>query len=56
MYLIDLCPTFENNKWVIREQLITEFDEVGEVVEEYRFNTEVEADAFIDGWVAKNGK
>jgi hypothetical protein len=55
IYQIDLVPQFEDGKWVVRESVLEEDgDEVGEVVEEYRFEKESDADDFIDRWMAEN--
>ncbi len=55
IYQFDLVPQFENGKWVVRESVLREDgDEIGEVIEEYRFETEREADDFIDRWMAEN--
>jgi hypothetical protein len=55
IYQIDLVPQFEDGKWVVRESVLEEDgDEVGEVIEEYHFKTEREADDFIDRWMADN--
>jgi hypothetical protein len=54
MYQIDLIPQLENGLWVVREELLTDDEDNGELVEEYRFKTEAEADAFIDRWMKDN--
>lgn len=55
IYQIDLVPQFENGKWVVRESILREDeDEIGEVIEEYHFQTESDADDFIDKWMAEN--
>jgi hypothetical protein len=55
IYQIDLVPQFENGKWVVRESILRDDDEeIGEVIEEFRFETESAADDFIDNWMAEN--
>lgn len=51
-YQIDLIPSFESGKYVVREEVCTDNDK-WELNEEYHFDTKAEADAFIDRWIAK---
>lgn len=47
--LLDLCPEFNNEsqKWDIQAT-----DERGNTLEVYSFDTEKQADDFVDEWVA----
>jgi hypothetical protein len=49
--LIDLCPEFndETLKWDVRET-----DEKDNTLEVYSFDTEEEAENFVDKWIEKH--
>ncbi len=51
--LLDLCPEFNSYtlQWEVRET-----DERDNALEVYAFDTEEEADKFIDGWIAQREK
>lgn len=51
-YQIDLTPSFEGGKYVVREEVFIRPNK-WELNEEYHFDTKAEADAFIDRWIAK---
>jgi hypothetical protein len=54
-YQIDLIPQLEDGLWVVREELLLDDNpDKSEVVEEYRFKTKEEANAFIDRWIENN--
>lgn len=46
--LFDLCPEFNDNtqKWELQET-----DEQGNALEVYEFDTEKEADSFVNDWI-----
>lgn len=52
-FQIDLTPSFEDGKWVVREEICIDNDR-WELCDEYHFTTEKSANDFIDRWIAKN--
>lgn len=57
---IDLVPSYENGSWVVREESFR-LSSGGEPLDIeptniWHFRTDAEASAFIDRWVASEGK